>query len=74
MSFEFLREWRRKRGFAEEVLRLAEEDYPQVEKIRLILDNLSVHMVSTFYEAFSPEGARRLARRVEFVYPPVLGS
>ncbi len=52
VSFEPLTGWRRvevterrrKQEFAEEeVWRLAEEDYPQSEKIRLVLDNLSTH-------------------------------
>ncbi len=67
-------ERRRKCEFAEEVRRLAEEDCPQAEKIRLVCDNLSTHTASAFYEAFVPEVARRLARRVEFVYTPVHGS
>ena len=67
-------ERRRKREFAEEVRRLAEEDYPHAEKIRLVLDNLSTHTPAAFYEAFEPERARRLVRRVEFCYTPVHGS
>lgn len=67
-------ERRRKREFAEEVRRLAEEDYPHAEKIRLVLDNLSTHIPAAFYEAFEPERARRLVRRVEFCYTPVHGS
>jgi hypothetical protein len=83
VAFEPLTGWRRvevterrpKREFAEEVRRLAEEDYPQAEKkIRLVLDNLSTHTPAAFYETFVPEAARRLARRVEFVYTPVHGS
>jgi hypothetical protein len=61
---------RRKREFAQEVRRLVEEDYPQVEKIRLVLDNLSTHTASAFYEAFAPEVAWRLARGVELCYTP----
>jgi hypothetical protein len=67
-------EKRRKREFAEEVRRIAEEDYPEAEKIRLVLDNLSTHTKAAFYEAFDPERARRLAGRIEFVYTPVHGS
>ncbi|MEJ7632469.1 MAG: IS630 family transposase [Rubrobacteraceae bacterium] len=82
VSFEPLTGWRRveitqrgrKQEFAEQVRRLAEEDYPQAGKIRLVLDNLSTHAASAFYEAFDPERARCLARRVEFVYTPVHGS
>ena len=82
MAFEPLTGWRRtsvterRRGreFAEEVRRLLGEDYPQAERVRLVLDNLSTHTAAAFYEAFPPEQARELARRVEFVHTPVHGS
>ncbi len=82
MSFEPLTGWRelavterrRKREFAYWMLRLAEEHYPQAEKIRVVLDNLSTHSGAAFYENFSAEVARNLARRIEFVYTPVHGS
>ena len=67
-------ERRRKREFSEAVRRIAEEDYPEAEKIRVVLDNLSTHTAAAFYEAFAPESARRLARRIEFCYTPVHGS
>ncbi len=82
MAFEPLTGWRRtsvterRRGreFAEEVRRLLGEDYPRAERVRLVLDNLSTHTAAAFYEAFPPEQARELARRVEFVHTPVHGS
>ncbi len=51
MSFEPLSGWRelmvterrRKQEFALAMRRLAEEHYPQAEKIRVVLDNLSTH-------------------------------
>lgn len=67
-------ERRRKREFAHSMRRLAEEVYPQAEKIRVVLDNLSTHTAAAFYETFPAEQARRLARRIEFVYTPVHGS
>ncbi len=67
-------ERRRKKEFAHSVRRLLEESYPQAEKIRLVLDNLSTHTAAAFYEGFPPEQARHLARRIEFVYTPVHGS
>ena len=55
--------------------RLAEEAYPEAERIRLVCDNLSTHSAAAFYETFpAAERARRLARRIEFVYTPVHGS
>ena len=82
MAFEPLVGWRhvevserrRSREFAEAVRRLAEEDYPEAERIRLVVDNLSTHSAAAFYETFAPKVAHRLARRVEFCYTPVHGS
>ena len=82
MAFEPLTGWRRAkvaerrcgREFAESMRYLAEEAYPGAEKVRVVLDNLSTHTAAAFYEAFDPEQARRLARRIEFVYTPVHGS
>ena len=66
MAFEPLTGWRRtsvterRRGreFAEEVRRLLEEDYPQAERVRLVLDNLSTHTVATQWRP-----SRRPSRR-----------
>ena len=82
MSFEPLSGWRelvvtehrRKQEFALAMRRLAEEHYPHAEKIRVVLDNLSTHTGAAFYEDFSTEIARKLARRIEFCYTPVHGS
>ncbi len=82
VAFEPLSGWRsvevherRRSGeFALAVARLAEEVYPQAEKIRLVVDNLNIHTPASFYEAFEAERARELCRRVEFVYTPVHGS
>ena len=82
MAFEPLGGWRevqvteRRRGreFAHSMRRLAEEIYPEAERIRVVLDNLSTHTAAAFYETFAPEQARRLARKFEFIYTPVHGS
>jgi hypothetical protein len=82
MSFEPLSGWRevavterrRKQEFALAMRRLAEEHYPQAEKIRIVLDNLSTHTGAAFYESFSAEVGRKLAQRIEFCYTPVHGS
>jgi hypothetical protein len=73
MAFEPLTGWRRvevterrrDREFAEAARRLAEEDYPAAERVRLVCDNLSTHSAAAFYEAFPAEQARSLARRIE---------
>jgi hypothetical protein len=59
-----VRERRRGREFAEFVRNLAEEIYPEAEKIRLVVDNLNIHSgAASFYEVFGAERARRLSRR-----------
>jgi hypothetical protein len=60
--------------FAAVVRRLADEYYPQAEKIVLVMDNLNTHKLASLYEAFTPEEARRLAERLEIHYTPKHGS
>jgi DDE superfamily endonuclease len=48
--------------------------FAQAERITLVQDNLNTHDPSSLYEAFPPEEARRLARKLEFVYTPKKGS
>jgi len=48
--------------------------YTDVEKIILVMDNLNTHKPSSLYETFSPEKAKALWDRFEFVYTPKHGS
>lgn len=50
------------------------EDYPEAEKITLVMDNFATHNASAFYEAFEPEQAKRLWDRFDFVFTPKHGS
>jgi hypothetical protein len=50
------------------------ERYPRAIKVRLVMDNLNTHSAASLYEAFEPEEARRLARRLEIHYTPKHGS
>lgn len=61
---------RRRVEFAECVRELCDEVYPEAERVRLVCDQLNTHSAASFYEAFTPAEARRLAERVEFVYTP----
>lgn len=36
-----------------------DERYPNAVKVRLVMDNLNIHDVAFFYEAFDPAEARR---------------
>ena len=42
--------------------------------IRLVTDNLNSHSTAVLYETFSPEEARRIARKLEWHFTPVHGS
>jgi len=53
---------------------LLDEEYPEVEKVVLVMDNLNTHKISSLYEAFSPEEAFRLAQRLEIHFTPKHGS
>jgi len=49
---------------------LVDVHYPQAEKIRVVQDNLSTHRPGALYQAYPPEEARRILRRLEFHYVP----
>ena len=53
---------------------VADEMYPNAKKITLVMDNLKTHSIGSFYEAFLPGEAKRLADRFEFVFTPKHGS
>jgi len=44
------------------------------ESITLVMDNLSTHKPGSLYEAFSPEEAKKLWDRFDFVFTPKHGS
>jgi transposase len=44
--------------------------FPEVDRIRVVLDNLSTHSVGSLYQAFPPAEARRVLNRLEFHYVP----
>ena len=67
-------ERRRKLEFADMMRYLLDDLYPEVERIRLVVDNLNTHSPAAFYESFPPEEARRMSKKIEFVYTPKHGS
>ena len=66
-------ERRTKIDFAQTMKHVAEM-YPDAEVVRVVLDNLNTHKVASLYEAFPPEEARAIARKLEFHYTPKHGS
>ena len=67
-------EYKTKKDWAKFVKRIADELYPNVNKITLVMDNLKTHVASAFYETFEPEEAKRIWDRFEFIYTPKHGS
>ncbi len=49
-------------------------DYPEAQKITLVMDNLNTHTPGALYETFPPEQAKALLDRFDFVYTPKHGS
>ena len=65
---------RRRIEWAEVMRIVADELYPEAEKIVVVLDNLNTHVLAAFYLTFAPCEARRLIERFEFHYTPKHGS
>ena len=51
-----------------------DEEYQDVERVVLVMDNLNTHSPASFYEAFAPQEARRLTERLDIHYTPKHGS
>lgn len=67
-------ERRTKVDWANQIKDLADNHYPDVDKIVLVMDNLNTHTGASLYEAFPPQEARRLLDRLEIHYTPKHGS
>jgi hypothetical protein len=65
---------RTKADFAEQLRIMVDEHYPDAEVIVLVVDNLNTHGPWVLYEAFTPEEAERIAKRIEWHYTPEHGS
>ena len=67
-------ERRTKADWAVFIKKISDEYYPSAKKIRLVMDNLNTHKPAALYESFSPEEAKRIWDRFEFIYTPKHGS
>lgn len=67
-------EHRTKKDWARRVKWVLDNQYPNAEKVVLVMDNLNTHVISSLYETFPPEEAFRLAQRLEIHYTPKHGS
>lgn len=69
-----VRDRRTKVDWAQEVEELLRTRYASAAKVTLVCDNLNTHTRGAFYEAFEPQEARSLVRRLEFCHTPKHGS
>jgi DDE superfamily endonuclease len=77
-----LRGWRRvdaqprrtRIDWAHQVQQLLTLDYPDAEKVVLVMDHLNTHTIGSLYEAFEPGEAFALAQRLEIHHTPRHGS
>ena len=82
MLFAPLEGWRRvevterrtKTDWAQVVRKLVDEDYPDKDRIVLVMDNLNTHHPASLYKAFEPAEALRISQRLEIHYTPKHGS
>jgi transposase len=67
-------EHRTKIDFAHQIKKLITVDFPDAEKITLVMDNLNTHTIGSLYKAFPPEEARMLRDKLQIHYTPKHGS
>lgn len=60
--------------WAKKIKWLVDEEYPDVDRIVLVCDNLNTHNTASLYQAFPPAEAFRIAQRLEIHYTPKHGS
>jgi len=65
---------RTRTDWAEAMREIIDVHFPEAEMIDLVMDNLNTHTLASFYEAFEPAEARRLAAKIEIHYTPKHGS
>lgn len=53
---------------------MLDERYPDAVQVRLVMDNLNTHTISSLYETFEPSEALRLSKRLDMHYTPKHGS
>lgn len=53
---------------------IAEQMYPNANKVTVVEDNLSSHKRYNLYNVFDPQRARAIIDKIEFIYTPKHGS
>jgi len=63
-------DYRKREDFAEFMKWLIEKKYRNAKKVRIVLDNLNTHFEKSFYETLSEPNAKKLLKKMLFVYTP----
>ena len=61
---------RTKKDFAQFIKTLIDEEYPEAECLRLVIDNLNTHNETSLFETFDEKEARRILDKIEWHYTP----
>ena len=67
-------ERRTRQDWAKQIEWLLTKQYPDAQKVVLVMDNLNTHNIASLYATFPPHYARELAERLEIHYTPKHGS
>lgn len=67
-------EHRTRKDWAHQIRQMLDDHYPEVKKVRLVMDNLNTHSIASLSEMFEPKEARCLAERLDIHYTPKHGS
>jgi DDE superfamily endonuclease len=65
---------RTKTDFAYFIEELVENQFAQAKCIQLVLDNLNTHFEGSLIETFGKRKAKRLMKKIKFIYTPKHGS
>ena len=66
-------ERRTRKDWAKQIKQMLDERCPGAIKVRLVMDNLNTHKISSLYKAFHPAEARRIIKKLEIHYTPKHG-
>jgi hypothetical protein len=65
---------RMREDWAREVKAIVTEEYPEAEKVVLVMNNLNTHTISSLYQTFPAGEAFKIAQKLEIHYTPKHGS
>ena len=69
-----IREHRTKEDVAYLIKEILDEQFPDAQSVKVVMDNSNTHTPASLYEVFPPDEARRLAAKLDIHYTPKHGS